>query len=111
MECPKCGSSQVERLPPSQISPKPGYRCNDCGSKLRSPGMYVVYLAILLIGLTCVVGSIFAMVTLDGTDRPFRVLWLAGAGAVVAGYSAMQLARPAPLNRRVEDPAEESDDD
>jgi DNA-directed RNA polymerase subunit RPC12/RpoP len=47
VECPKCGSIRVERLPPSQISPKPGYRCNNCGLKMRSTGMLLVYVFVL----------------------------------------------------------------
>ena len=94
MECPKCQSTKVERLPPSQISPRPGYRCKDCGIKLRAPGTYVVYLVLLLIGLSFLVGAGYALLEMEGGNRPIRVLWLGGTGLIVAGYSAMQLARP-----------------
>jgi hypothetical protein len=49
MECPKCESTKVERLPPSPISPHPGYRCGECGTKLRAPGMLVAYIAVLVV--------------------------------------------------------------
>jgi hypothetical protein len=110
VKCPRCGSPAVERLPPNQISPRPGYRCRDCGSKLRSPGTYVVYLVVLLISLSGVVGIGYAMVEFGGADRPFRMLWLAGVGLVVAGYSAVQLSRPTPLNRPAADDVERSGD-
>jgi len=99
MECPKCESSQVVRLPPSQISPHPGYRCTDCGLKMRESGMLFVYIIVLVIGLA--VGGLFVSMAIarENDNFPYRGLWLAGAGLVVAGYSAMQIARPAPLSK------------
>ena len=94
MECPKCSSNQVERLPPSQISPKPGYRCNNCGLKMRSSGMLVVYVFILFIGLAFFLVALYA--TLDDGDRILDALAYGQIGLVVAGYSLLQIARPVP---------------
>jgi hypothetical protein len=67
--------------------------------------MYVVYLVILLISLSLMVGSAYAIVQLDGADRPLRFLWLGGAGVVVAVYCAIQLSRPSPIRRPATDDA------
>jgi hypothetical protein len=68
--------------------------------------MYVVYLVVLLIALSVLVGTAYAAVELGWADRPIRILWLGGVVLVVAGYSAVQLSRPAPLTRRAVDEAE-----
>ena len=96
MECPKCGSSSVEKLPPSQISPHPGYLCSNCGIKMRSHGMLFVYLFVLLIGSGLCVLCAWLLLEAGGGDRPIRVAWLGVVGFVVAGYSVMQIARPVP---------------
>ena len=85
--------------------PLPGLR-----GQAAVPGTYVVYLVVLLISLSVVVGIGYAMVEFGGADRPFRMLWLAGVGLVVAGYAAVQLARPIPLTRPAADEAERSGD-
>ncbi|WP_020470563.1 hypothetical protein [Zavarzinella formosa] len=96
MECPKCGSSQVKRLPPSQISPHPGYQCGECGIKMRSSGMLFVYLLTLLIGIAIGAVMVYMLIEEDGGNRPFQAAWLGAAGLIVAGYSVMQIARPVP---------------
>jgi DNA-directed RNA polymerase subunit RPC12/RpoP len=96
MECPKCGSSSVERLPPSQISPHPGYRCNNCGIKMRSHGMLFVYIFTFVVGAALCFLCGWLLVEAGGGDRPIRVAWLGVIGIVVAGYSVMQIFRPVP---------------
>jgi hypothetical protein len=96
MECPKCGSSQIERLPPSQISPHPGYRCNNCGAKMRSSGMLFVYLFTMLLGLAFCGVAAYVLLDSDGGGRPVKTGWLGVVGLVVSGYSAVQIARPTP---------------
>ena len=88
--------------------PRPGFRCRDCGTKMRSPGTYIVYLIVLLIALSVLVGTAYAAVELGCADRPVWMLWFGGVGLIVAGYAAMQLSRPAPLPRRAVDEAEGS---
>jgi DNA-directed RNA polymerase subunit RPC12/RpoP len=100
MECPQCGSPNIERLPPSQISPHPGYRCSACGKLMRAPGMLFLYLAVLVIGVG--LGGLFLLLVLgDAEERiPLRAIWLAGAGLLCAGYAVMQLARPVPRQKK-----------
>ena len=94
MECPRCSSNQVERLPPSRISPKPGYRCSNCDLKMRSPGMLLVYLILFLLGLAAFAFGIAAKLA-EGKETivAFKAGWI---GLFVAGYSLLQLIRPAP---------------
>src|SRR5688500_5888704 len=97
MKCPKCGSTTVEKLPPSQISPHPGYRCNGCELKMRSHGMVFVYLFTLLFGLALCILCVTLLVVTEGSERPLKMLWLGGVGVIVAGYSVAQIMRPVPL--------------
>jgi len=66
---------------------------------MRESGMLFVYIIVLVIGLA--VGGLFVSMAIarENDNFPYRGLWLAGAGLVVAGYSAMQIARPAPLSK------------
>lgn len=95
MRCPTCDSPDVVRLPPNNITPHPGYRCNGCGRRLRGPGMFAVYAVTLVLGLG--VAALTAWGLAQGeADREIRIAWLGGVGLVVAGYSVWQLLRPAP---------------
>jgi hypothetical protein len=87
-ECPRCDSTAVVRLPPSSITPHPGYKCHGCGVKLRARGMGVVYAVVLVIGSVMFVAFVIG----GAGDKP-KVF---GLGAVCAVYSAVQLLRPAP---------------
>ena len=97
MECPRCDSGDIELLPPSQISPRPGYLCKGCGAKLRASGTLPLYLAALAIGAGLF--GLFAYLALgfEGDHgMPLKGFWLAGVGLVCAGYAVMQLRRPVP---------------
>ena len=114
MECPKCDSDRVEELPPNQISPRPGYRCRNCGAKLRDPKMGCVYFVVLALAL--VLGAV-ALVTLviaeeDWGAKLGRIGFL-GMCLVCSGYAVAQLMRPTPrrTSDRESDDEEEDDDD
>jgi hypothetical protein len=115
MECPKCDSDRVEELPPNQISPRPGYRCRNCGAKLRDPKMGCVYFVVLALGL--VLGAV-ALVTLviaeeDWGAKLGRIGFL-GMCLLCSGYAVAQLMRPTPRRtpkRKSDDEDGEDDDD
>jgi hypothetical protein len=97
MRCPRCDSSDVEQLPPSQITPRPGYRCNNCNAKLRAPGTLPLYLLVLLLGTGLFGLFAYLFLGFEGEERmPLKGFWLGGIGAVCAGYSVVQLLRPVP---------------
>jgi hypothetical protein len=99
LECRKCGSAKVEKLPPNGISPRPGYVCKECGAKMRAPGMLVPYVVVLVLGVG--VAGLFLSPLFGGGDKELLVqgLWFVGVGLICAGYSLRQIVRPVP--RRV----------
>lgn len=99
MECPRCNSTEVARLPPSQISPHPGYHCQQCGLKMRSHGMFYVYLFFLLFGLVVSAIPVIVFLIFGEDEKVLKTSWLLVAGLVVCGYSAMQIARPTPRGK------------
>ena len=112
MECPKCDSDRVEELPPSQISPRPGYFCRNCGAKLRDPKMGCVYIAVLALGL--ILGAV-ALVTLviaeeDWGAKLGRIGFL-GMCLVCSGYAVAQLMRPTPRRTSTRESDDDEDDD
>jgi predicted RNA-binding Zn-ribbon protein involved in translation (DUF1610 family) len=109
LECPKCGSARVERLPPSQISPQSGYRCNNCGVAMRAPGMLFIYLVTFILGLAFFALGSFLLINIEKTFSPFKPVLYGAAGLVVAGYSAPQIIRPVP--RRVSEVDEACQED
>lgn len=106
MECPVCGSRRVEPRPPSQISPRPGYYCRNCGTLMRDGGMLVVYLAILALGCAFVALFLWLLATGEAGPPQFVMPILA---AVCVVYSVRQLLRPVP--RRTRDRDDEDEDD
>ncbi len=110
LTCPRCKSAEVKSLPPSSISPDPGYACQGCGAKLRPPGTLPLYLAAFLFGSTVVAVVAYLIVVGEGGRRMsivggivFAVPWLVGAG-----YAVMQLIRP---TARVDRSGTENHDD
>lgn len=101
MNCPKCDSPNVTKLPPSQITPKPGYRCEDCGAKLRAPGTAIMYLFVMAIGVAMfvLIGGLFVSGEMNGRI-PLKAFWIAGIGVICAVYSVSQLVRPVPRDDR-----------
>ena len=100
MECPNCGSAQVKLLPPSQISPHPGFRCADCGILMRSRGMQFIYVVAFLLGLAFFAGAVAARFFLEEIGLPIRAIALGIAGVAVAVNSVRQIARPVPRRSR-----------
>jgi hypothetical protein len=96
LECPSCRSPQVERLPPSQISPRPGYRCGGCGALLRERGTLPIYLLVLAIG--CGFVGLFVYLLATGHAGPERFVTPL-IGGICAIYSIRQLMRPVPQRR------------
>jgi len=104
MECPRCASERVERLPPSGITPHPGYRCGACGVVMRAWGMWFPYLVVLALGSGLV--GLFLFMLFDRTrsdPMPLRAFWLIGLGLVCAGHAVLQLMRPVPRRCRSDD--------
>ena len=97
MECPKCGSPEVERLPPDQVSKHPGYRCGDCGLRMRSEGMLVTYALTTLLGSVFFLGMGYMLLYEDAGGQWLKAAFLGAAGVVVAGYSLRQISRPVPV--------------
>ena len=99
MECPRCGSEKVERLPPSKISFHPGYLCENCGIKMRSHGMLFVYFCTFLLGSVFLAMAIVLVVgVVQGEQTPrLSIISMAVGGVIGVGYSAMQIVRPVPL--------------
>src|SRR5262245_24223172 len=92
-ECPRCGSARVERLRADGISPHPGYRCGNCGVKMRARGMALVYVVVLIL-VSLVVCLILA--ALREEEGPWGAVYPLGLWLTCAGYSLWQLARPVP---------------
>lgn len=108
--CPRCKAAQVAALPANGISPRPGFRCLACGTRMRGmTGTYVV--AILLgVGLLSVAAGVLApyknVLAVDNIQTLVRAPM--GPGSMffaipfyllVVGYSVRELTRPRP--RRV----------
>ena len=108
MKCPSCGSRRVERRPPSQISPHPGYHCRNCGLLMRGRGMLFVYLVVLAIG--CGFFGLFVVLLAHGEVGLLQIGVPPIIGAICAVYSVRQLMRPGPRETR-EDDDEDVDDD
>lgn len=98
IECPSCGSSRVERRP-SQISPRPGYRCRNCGTLMRERGTLFLYIIVLAIG--CGFAGVFVYGVANEIITPDRFVY-ALIGAICAVYSIRQMMRPLPRRRAKE---------
>ena len=95
--CPKCGSSQLTPLPANQFSRKPGFFCDDCKSKLRTPNSTWVYVGIVALGIALAAGGIAVMFS-DAPDNVARgrrsPLFLVIAGGACAIWAGRQLFIP-----------------
>lgn len=98
MECPSCRSRRVERRPPSQISPHPGYRCRNCGLLMRGHGMAFLYVVVLAIG--CALFAVLAVLLANGDAGLPQILGTPLLGAVCSIYAIRQLMRPVPHQTR-----------
>ena len=95
--CPKCGSFQLTPLPANLFSRKPGFLCEDCKSKLRTPNSTWVYVGIVALGLALAAGGIVAMFSdvPENVARGRRSPWflvIAGMGCAI--WAGRQLFIP-----------------
>jgi hypothetical protein len=108
MECPRCNSSRVERRPPSQISPYPGYECRKCGLLMRSRGTLPLYLIVLFVGCAFLIGFIVLVVSGEvGFVLPGGSVVI---GTICAAYSIRQIVRPVPRPSREHDDEDDEDE-
>ena len=96
--CPKCGSSQLTPLPANQFSRKPGFLCEGCKSKLRTPNSTWVYGGIVALGIACAVGGVAVMFA-DVPDNVARgrrspLFFIVIAGGACAIWAGRQLFIP-----------------
>lgn len=94
-ECPGCGSERVVKLRPNSISRHPGYICRNCSRKMRTPGRLLGWVLALALGLAFSIGLIVAWLTTDDEEMSSLLKFMV-LGAIVAGYSLMQIVRPLP---------------
>ena len=106
MECPSCGSRRVERRPPSQISPHPGYRCRNCGTLMRARGTLFLYLGVLALG--CGFFALLVGLLISGEAGLPQLVGPPLLGVICAVYSIRQLVRPVP--RKTRDDERDEDD-
>jgi hypothetical protein len=103
--CPRCQELQVAALPPNGISPKPGYRCLSCGTRMR--GMTGTYLVAVALGalLLSVATGVFRPFGDASADAGIRRLVSAPMGPgsqffavpfylLMVGYAVRELVRP-----------------
>ena len=108
LECPSCGSRRVVPRPHSQISPRPGYECRNCGTLMRDRGMLIVYLGVLMMGCAFVALFLWLLASGDAGLPQFVTPVIA---AVCVVYSVRQLMRPVPRRVREREGDEEDEDD
>lgn len=103
MECPRCGSDEVEKLPDRiGISPHPEYACDNCGKRMRAPGSLITYIVVLVLGGALAVVFVFASLKQKDLESP-QLFLFAGLGLVCSGYSFMQLMKPTPRRGKREE--------
>jgi hypothetical protein len=106
MRCPKCHAATVQRLPPNRFSRHPGYICATCSTTMRPPGSGGLYVFVIILGAAVVLFGLFAGVIGVAAEGAAgirgRVLvgavFMAGLGAVVAGWAVRQMILPVPLD-------------
>ena len=91
--CPYCDSFEVIRLPKSEVSPHPGYRCDDCGLIMRPNGSGIMYVVGMILSIGVIALAIFAIS--DPGAGGIRI-GLPVAGIVVFCYSLRMMLRPTP---------------
>lgn len=96
MKCPKCDSTQLLQLPANQITRRPGYKCTNCSAHLRAPGTFILYFAVIILGIGLFSLFIFAYIEDKKNELPLRGFWICGLALFCAGYGLFQLSRPTP---------------
>jgi DNA-directed RNA polymerase subunit RPC12/RpoP len=108
MKCAKCNSELVVKIPASEISRNPGWRCNSCGMKMRYSESIIKYVAILALGILIFLGlgipfllsviEVHNPGTFPGIGKaPANMLPLSIIGVIVAVWSLLQIRKPAPI--------------
>ena len=105
--CPRCQAAQVTALKPNAISPKPGYRCLSCGTRMR--GGTATYLVVVVLGVTLLSVAAGALAPFRNSfaEENIRALVRApmGPGSTfiaiplyifLVGYALRELVRPGP---------------
>lgn len=118
LECPRCGSEQVEKMKPAtakllgdqEISPYPSYRCVECGQKMRTRGSLVLYLFVLGLGIGLCGFFLYPFLSGDGEVRMLgKTFFVLVLGGLCAAYSLVQIVLPVPRRPQhrddVNDPA------
>lgn len=106
LQCAACKSARVTLAPADGISPHPGYRCLECGARMRGMTFQFVLAILLGIGLLAVASG---LVPIFGDERDPRIVSLVrspvGPWSAVftiplyllgIGCFARQLIRPSP---------------
>lgn len=101
LQCPRCESTNVTRLPKSEVTPHPGYRCGDCQLKMRADGMVVLYVVGLLLGAALLAGAVFLVFESRDIRGLAKAAAVGGVCVVVFWYSLVQLLQPTP--RKLDD--------
>lgn len=103
MLCALCKEGAVQALPANAFSRRPGYSCVKCEAIMRPPGSTGGYAFAIILGTFMVIISIILVIATIGSDA-YRMRGVGGAaslavlGIAVAGWAAMQLRLPIPLN-------------
>lgn len=111
LACPRCQAAQVTALRPNGITPKPGYRCLACNTRMRGGTGVYLFAALLGIGLLTVAAGALAPFKDSLAVDNIRSLVLApmGPGSTfialplylfVVGFSVRELVRPGPRRIR-----------
>ena len=96
LACRRCGLQGLTPLANDGISRHPGYRCTECGLRMRPAGSTFLYAVVLTLSIALLALSTLPMwAPVEGQVivYPFML--------VVASYSVWQLLRPTPLRYRV----------
>ena len=105
--CPRCQAPQVSALKPNGISPKPGYRCLACETRMRgSTGIYVVVVLVGLGLLSVAAGALAPFrnsLAVDNIQDLVRAPMGPGSMYIalplylfLVGYAVRELTRPRP---------------
>jgi DNA-directed RNA polymerase subunit RPC12/RpoP len=104
MRCAACKAAVLQPLPANLYSRRPGYVCSACRAVMRTPGSTSTCVIAIIFGcFTILLGLVMGVVILT-SDTTFRVrkatggFFLAGLGALVAGWGIKQLMLPIPLD-------------
>jgi hypothetical protein len=105
-QCPQCESFRVELLEAKSIARSSGYRCEECGLRMRSDGHFLLYFIALVLSLS--VSIYFAAICWEEQKILVTLIKVVIIAIAVAGYSIYQLLLPTP---RVLDSLEQAADE